>query len=60
MKTPVIPEAYLQWRHCIEVERGIPLTPTFIDEHLAVWRNAGHDEARRPGMRPGPPSVAPG
>jgi hypothetical protein len=47
MKTPVIPETYAQWRHCIEVECGIPLTPAFIDERLAVWRNPAHDECRR-------------
>ena len=47
MKTPVIPQTYAQWRHCIEVECGIPLTPGFIEERLAVWRNPAHDESRR-------------
>ncbi len=47
MKTPVIPQTYAQWRHCIEVECGIPLTLDYIDERLAVWRDPAQDEARR-------------
>lgn len=30
----VIPETYDQWRQCIEVDCGIPLSPAFIDERL--------------------------
>jgi hypothetical protein len=30
----VIPETYDQWRRCIEVDCGIPLTPAFIDQRL--------------------------
>lgn len=30
----MIPETYEQWRHCIEVDCGIPLTRSFIDERL--------------------------
>lgn len=47
MKTPVIPQTYAQWRHCIEVECGMALTPAYIDERLAVWCTPSHDEARR-------------
>ncbi len=47
MKTPVIPQTYEQWRHCITVECGIPLTRTFVEERLAVWSNPSAEETRR-------------
>jgi len=47
MKTPVIPQTYEQWRHCITVECGIPLTRAFAEERLAVWANRAADETRR-------------
>lgn len=47
MKTPVIPQTYEQWHHCITVECGIPLTRVFAEERLAVWSNPGADERRR-------------
>jgi hypothetical protein len=47
MKTPVIPQTYEQWRHCITVECGIPLTRAFVEERLAVWANPAADETRR-------------
>jgi hypothetical protein len=47
MNTPVIPQTYAQWRHCIEVDCGIALTRPFIEERLSVWQDAGHVEARR-------------
>jgi hypothetical protein len=47
MKTPVIPQTYAQWRHCIEVDCGISLTASFIEERRAVWRDPTHDESRR-------------
>jgi hypothetical protein len=47
MKTPVIPQTYEQWQHCITVECGIPLTRAFAEERLAVWANPGAEEARR-------------
>lgn len=47
MKTPVIPQTYAQWRHCITVECGVALTPAYVAERLAVWRNPAHEETRR-------------
>ncbi|MFN9573899.1 MAG: hypothetical protein ACK50G_00605 [bacterium] len=47
MKTPVIPQTYAQWHHCITVECGITLTRSFAEERLAIWSNPGADETRR-------------
>ena len=47
MKTPVIPQTYAQWRHCIEVECRIPLEPNFIQARLSVLRDPANDETRR-------------
>ena len=46
MPTP-FPQNYEQWRHCITVECGIPLTPAFVAERLAVWRNEQLQETQR-------------
>ncbi|SDV46436.1 hypothetical protein [Chitinasiproducens palmae] len=43
----MIPSTYAQWRHCITVECGIPLTHAFIDQRLGIWRNADCDETMR-------------
>ncbi|HVW51941.1 MAG TPA: hypothetical protein VHC91_16375 [Trinickia sp.] len=43
----MIPLTYDQWRHCITVECGLALTPAFIAEGLAVWRNAQSEETSR-------------
>lgn len=34
------PTNYQQWRHCIEVDCGIPLTPEFVDKRLAALQNS--------------------
>jgi len=41
------PETYEQWRHCITMECGIPLTPDFVARRLAVWRDAECEETLR-------------
>jgi hypothetical protein len=41
------PDTYEQWRRCITVECGIPLTAAFIAQRLAVWRNAQAEETLR-------------
>ena len=46
MPTP-FPQNYEQWHHCITVECGIPLTPAFVSERLAVWRNEQSQETQR-------------
>lgn len=43
----MIPQTYAQWRHCITVECGIPLTHDFIIARLAVWHDSGSEETRR-------------
>ena len=43
----VIPQNYAQWRHCIEVDCGIELTPTFISARLDALTRPDSDEARR-------------
>jgi hypothetical protein len=30
----MIPDTYEAWRHCIEIDCGIPLTRAFIDQRL--------------------------
>ena len=46
MPTP-FPETYEQWTHCITVECGIALTPEFVHQRLAVWRNTSSEETSR-------------
>ncbi|QMV71862.1 hypothetical protein HS961_02885 [Comamonas piscis] len=43
----MIPRTYAQWRHCITVECGIPLSADFIALRLAVWRNPELEETQR-------------
>lgn len=43
----MIPRTYDQWHHCITVECGLALTPAFIAERLAVWRDAQSEETLR-------------
>lgn len=47
MKAPVIPQTCEQWRHCITVECGIPLTRAYVEERLALWSGSAVDETRR-------------
>lgn len=41
------PQNYDQWRYCITVECGIPLTAAFIAQRLAIWRSAQSEESLR-------------
>lgn len=41
------PETYEQWRHCITVECGIPLTPEFVARRLSVWLDESCEETER-------------
>jgi len=34
MKTPIIPQSYEEWRHCITIDCGLELTPSFIEERI--------------------------
>ena len=42
-----IPRSFAAWQHCIEHECGIPLTPAFIQQRLAILGDAGNAEAQR-------------
>lgn len=33
---PVVPQTYDEWRHCIEIECGLRLTPHYIAERIAA------------------------
>lgn len=46
MNSP-FPENYEQWKHCITVDCGIPLTPEFVAQRLNVWRNETLEETAR-------------
>ena len=35
MKSPIIPSNFEEWKHCIEVECGLKLTPQFIEKRIA-------------------------
>ena len=39
MKTPIIPENYEEWRHCIVVECGIELTPLYIEKTISMLQD---------------------
>lgn len=41
MQTSIIPQTYDQWRHCIIVECGLELSPSFIENRLAALNNEG-------------------
>ncbi|HCF1774320.1 TPA: hypothetical protein OM995_001199 [Pseudomonas aeruginosa] len=43
----MIPQTYDQWRYCITVECGLPLTAAYIAGRLTVWRNAHSEETLR-------------
>lgn len=39
MKSPIIPETYEQWHHCITVICQQPLTPEFIETRIEALKN---------------------
>jgi len=41
MKTPIIPQNYEEWRHCIIVECGIELTPDYIEKCITILQDSG-------------------
>lgn len=34
MPSPIIPRSYEEWRHCITVLCGIPLTPAYVESRV--------------------------
>ena len=43
----VIPETYAEWRHCIEVDCGLVLTPDYVTARLTVLSQPAHQEVQR-------------
>lgn len=39
MSTPLIPRTYDEWKHCITVSCGIPLTLEFVEQRLRALSN---------------------
>ncbi len=39
MKNSIIPTSFEEWRHCIIVECGLELTPSFIEERIISLQN---------------------
>ena len=40
MEQSVIPTNFNEWKHCIEVDCGLALTPEFIEQRIAALENA--------------------
>lgn len=47
MMSTQIPQNYEQWKHCITVECGIPLTLSFVSQRLKSWRHESSEETQR-------------
>ena len=47
MMTSPFPQNFEEWKYCITVECGIPLSASFITQRLSVCRNESHEETRR-------------
>ena len=47
MTTPVIPNTYEQWKHCITIECGIPLNKAFIETRITSLTNRESEAARQ-------------
>lgn len=39
MTTPAIPTNFNEWHHCITVECGLELTPSFIETRIAAMQD---------------------
>ncbi len=43
----MIPKTYEEWRHCITIKCGIPLTDTYIRSRLDVLKNETSQEVKK-------------
>ena len=43
----MFPRDYSSWRHCIEVECGIPLSPDYVAKRIAILGDSTHKETVR-------------
>jgi len=39
MQSSLIPQTYEEWRHCITVDCGLKLTPSFIEQRISALQN---------------------
>lgn len=47
MDTPVIPKNFVQWKHCIVHECGIPLERTFLETRIKALSNASDQHTKQ-------------
>ena len=43
----VVPRTYDDWKHCITVSCGIPLTPHFVQERITALADAENHHTRK-------------
>ncbi|MCC5860539.1 MAG: hypothetical protein JJT93_01345 [Gammaproteobacteria bacterium] len=43
----LLPTSYAEWRHCIEVDCGLEITPEFVAARLAALQNPKDHATRR-------------
>jgi hypothetical protein len=43
----MIPKTFEEWRHCIEIDCGLKLTPEFIAERIAELSDVNHERTRQ-------------
>ncbi|MDP2571358.1 hypothetical protein Q8W40_04120 [Vibrio penaeicida] len=47
MTTSVIPSNFAEWRHCITVECGISLTPSYIEKRIQALQSEKDEHTRQ-------------
>ena len=47
MTKSMIPQNYEEWRHCIVVDCGLELTPSFIEERIASLQNSKENHTQQ-------------
>ncbi|MBM3165591.1 MAG: hypothetical protein FJZ80_09055 [Bacteroidetes bacterium] len=43
----MVPLTFEQWKHCIAIDCGIPLSKAFIQERLQVYQNKQNPETKK-------------
>ncbi len=54
MSTPMIPQTYQQWQHCITVECGLTLTPAYIEKRIQALSSEKDEHTRQFVQKYGP------
>lgn len=47
MTSSIIPQHYEEWRHCIIVECGLELTPTFIEKRIVSLQDESEHSTKQ-------------